>query len=542
MTTVASHQPVRSAEPEVRTTAGVVCGRREDGLAVFRGIPFAAPPVGQARFAAPQPVPPWQGVREAVAFGPPPPQQASSFAPQQQASGQDRDPSAGSRDQPAGDGWLTVNLWTPDPDPAARRPVMVWIYGGAYGHGFCGSYDARRIAGDGDLVVVTLNYREGIEGFAAIQGAPANRGLLDQVAALTWVHENIAGFGGDPDRVTIFGESAGAGSVAALLAMPTAAGLFRRAITQSMDGVFFADDLGRDIAGAIAAQVGLRPTVADLSGVDPRQLPAAGEALAAKMGQYEDRWGPVAHTISLFAPVVDGEVLPSAPWQALAAGAGRGVALIVGHNRDEYRLFMALAGQLGKVSDVQATEALRVFAPGPDGERAYRRAYPDVTAERLCELVQTDWRYRMPVLHLVDAQVAGGGQVHVYELTWPAPGGGGILGACHGLDVPLLFGSFDTDLGRRFLGPEPPAEAKALGDRFRSAWTGFAATGDPGWPAYDPQRRLVQVFDTDPQVTPTRRRPPGASGSAIGSRRSRCSPLRRRAAARRTLHDSLGGL
>ena len=283
--------------------------------------------------------------------------------------------------------------------------------------------------------------------------------------------------------------------------------------------------------------------MADLSGVDPRQLPAAGEALAAKLGQYEDRWGPVAHTISFFAPVVDGEVLPSAPWQALAAGAGRGVELIVGHNRDEYRLFMALAGQLGKVGDVQASEALGVFAPGPDGERAYRGADPDASAERLYELVQTDWRYRMPVLHLADAQVAGGGRVHVYELTWPAPGSGGILGACHGLDVPLLFGTFHTDLNRMYLGPEPPPEAKALGDRFRSAWTTFAATGDPGWPAYDPQRRLAQVLTPTHRSPPTQRRPPGASGSTTGSRHSRCSPpRRRRAAARRRLRDSLGGL
>jgi para-nitrobenzyl esterase len=402
-----------------------------------------------------------------------------------------------------GEDWLTVNVWTPDLDPAARRPVMVWIYGGAYKIGFSGSsgYDARRIAGDGDLVVVSFNYRVGIEGFARIGGAPANRGLLDQVAALQWVRENIAAFGGDPDQVTAFGESAGAGSIATLLAMPSAAGLFRRAIAQSVPGAFFSDELARDIAAAIAAEAGLRPTVGGLSGVDPRELPAAGVAVAAKMSQYEDRWGQVARTISPFAPVVDGEVLPATPWQVLAGGAGRGVELIVGHNRDEFRLFIALDGQLGKISDDQAAWALRVFGPGPDRERAYRQAFPDASAEQLYELVQSDWRYRMPTLHLADAQVTGGGRAHMYELTWTAPGSGGVFGACHGLDVPLLFGTFDADLGPMLLGSEPSPEAKALGDRFRAAWTDFAATGDPGWPPYETQRRLVQIFDADPVVT-----------------------------------------
>jgi para-nitrobenzyl esterase len=485
MTTVESHE---SAEPEVRITAGAVRGRGEHGLAVFRGIPFAEPPVGDARFAAPRPVRGWDGVREAFSFGPPAPQEAMYGG-------------ADSVDLPAGDHWLTVNVWTPDPDPAAHRPVLVWIHGGAYKLGFSGSpgYDARRIARDGDLVVVTLNYRLGIEGFARIDGAPANRGLLDQVAALRWVRENIAAFGGDPDQVTVAGESAGAGSVAALLAMPSATGLFRRALVQSMPGTFFSDELAADIATAIAAEMGLRPTVADLSGVDPRRLPVAGEALAAKMSQYKDRWGQGAHSIP-YGPVVDGEVLPTTPWQALAGGAGRRVELIVGHNRDEYRLFLALEGRLGKTDDEQAAFALRVFGPGPDGRRAYREAFPDASAERLYELVRSDQLFRMPALRLAEAQFAGGGRAYMYELTWPTPGNGGVFGACHGMDGPLLFGTFDAHLGPMLFGAQPSAEARTLSARFRAAWTTFATTGDPGWPAYDPQRRLVQIFDAEPTV------------------------------------------
>ncbi|WP_330282703.1 carboxylesterase/lipase family protein [Streptomyces sp. NBC_00588] len=475
----------------VRTTAGSVRGRAEDGLTVFRGIPFAEPPVGEARFQAPRPVRAWEGTREAYAFGPPPPQETGIQGRR------------GVLNAPDGDDWLTVNVWTPEADPAALRPVMVWIYGGAYRIGHAGSpgYDAQRIARDGDVVVVTLNYRVGTEGFARIDGAPANRGLLDQVAALRWVQENIAAFGGDPGQVIVFGESAGAGSVAALLAMPSARGLFRRAIAQSVPGTYFSDELARDIASALAEETGLRPTAADLATVEPRRLTDAGEALSARMATYEDRWGRVAPTTTPFSPVVDGEVLPTTPWQALKAGAGRDVDLLVGHNRDEFRLFLFIGGLLDRIGDEQAAWALRTFGPGPDGERAYRAAFPGATPGALFERVQTDWLFNMPTLHLAEAQLTGGGRAHVYELTWPAPGSGGALGACHGLDIPLLFGTFEADLGNLlFAQSGVPAEAKELSARFRQSWTSFARSGDPGWPAYDTTERLVQVLDAKSEV------------------------------------------
>ncbi|MFJ9632524.1 carboxylesterase/lipase family protein [Streptomyces sp. NPDC101175] len=485
-------EPGSAAEPVVRLTAGAVRGRLEDGLAVFRGIPFAQPPVGDARFQAPRPAPGWDGVRDALAFGPPPPQESGIQGRRGAPTG------------PTGDDWLTVNVWTPEPDPATRRPVMVWIYGGAYKLGHAGSpgYDARHIARDGDIVVVTFNYRVGIEGFARIDGAPANRGLLDQVAALEWVRDNITAFGGDPEQVTVFGESAGAGSVASLLVMPRASGLFRRAIAQSVPGTFFSDPLARDIAASIAAEAGLRPTAADLATVDPRQLTDAGEALVPKMHQYEDRWGALVHTATPFSPVVDGEVLPVTPWEGLAAGAARDVELVVGHNRDEYRLFHVLSGRAGTLGEADASAALRRFGPGADPEAAYRDAFPDRSAEELYELVQTDWLFSMPSLHLAEAQSAAGGRVHVYELAWNAPGLGGMLGACHGLDIPLLFGTFTADLGNLlFANVEPSPEALALSSRFRSSWTQFARTGDPGWPAYDTEHRSTQLLDTDPVVT-----------------------------------------
>src|SRR6266700_2650627 len=303
--TVAESGPSGS-RPEVRAAAGRLRGGREAGVAVFRGIPFAEPPVGALRFAAPRPVRGWSGVREALSYGPPPPQ-GGHFG--MDALAQDA----------AGDDWLTVNVWSPEPDPGAGLPVMVWIQGGGYVIGMSGlpEYDGGRLARDGGVVVVTFNYRVGIEGFAHIEGAPPNRGLLDQVAALEWVRDNIRAFGGDPDRVAVFGQSAGGGSVAALLAMDRAAGLFRRAVAQSVPGTFFSPELAADITAACAAELGLRPTVADLSSVAPRQLSAAADTVGAKMDQWAQRWGQPAHRTITFSPVVDGEVLAVTPWQAL---------------------------------------------------------------------------------------------------------------------------------------------------------------------------------------------------------------------------------
>ncbi|GAA2691562.1 carboxylesterase/lipase family protein [Actinoplanes palleronii] len=479
----------------VRVTGGAVSGAGEPGLTVFRGISYAAPPVGAHRFAAPQPVDPWDGVRPATTFGPP--------APQSDALG-------GGAAVP-GDDWLTANVWTPALDPAARLPVLVWIHGGAYVVGMSSwpEFDGAHLARTGGIVVVTVNYRLGVEGFALVTGettltggathpAPVNRGLLDLVAALRWVRDNVAAFGGDPGRVTIAGESAGAGCVAALLAMPAATGLFRAAIAQSVPGPFFTPALAADIATAVAAQVDCTPTAAALSAVDPARLAAAGDAVTAAPA---GRWGPAATGQVLFAPVVDGDTLPATPWQALAGGAARDVALLAGHTRDEQRLLTMLAGLLGRITAEQAAAALDMFAPGPDGAGRYRAAFPEAGPERLYELVLSDWLFRMPSLRLADAHVTGGGRTHLYELTWPAPGLGGVLGACHGLDLPLMFGNLTRSGPAQLLGDAPGPDAVALSARMTAAWIAFVRDGDPGWPAYTPAEQLTQVFDTPGAVT-----------------------------------------
>ncbi|WP_049570086.1 carboxylesterase/lipase family protein [Nonomuraea sp. SBT364] len=449
-------------------TTGKISGLEDDGVAVFKGIPYAKSPFGALRFAAPEPADPWEGTFEATRFGPPPPQPA--MLPGQRPW----DP-AGGLDV------LTVNVWTPDAG-GSGLPVMVWLYGGAYWMGAADwpEYDGARLARHG-VVVVTLNYRVGVEGFGQIDGAPANRGLLDQVEALRWVRENIAAFGGDPGNVTIFGESAGAGSVAALLVMPSAAGLFRRAIAQSVPGPFLSPGLASRVTGAVMARLGGGSPYE----TTPEALVAASAAFAREdLVRERGRWGQLAYVGMPVAPVVDGEVLPDTPWNALAAGAGADVELIAGYNRDEFLTFHAMRGEPPNLAGV-----LKALAP--DGADAvYRSALPEASDEDLYVRVMSDWLFRMPSTLLADAHP---GPAYVYELTWaPTP----MLGACHGLDVPLVFGATRGEMAGMMTGGSPDLEP--MSEQFRTAWTRFAATGDPGWPRYEPTAATTHLFDVEP--------------------------------------------
>ena len=233
----------------------------------------------------------------------------------------------------------------------------------------------------------------------------------------------------------------------------------------------------------------------------PALLPAAGDAVSAKIRQWSERRGPITHRGIPYAPVVDGDVLPAAPWEALAAGAGRTVDLLVGHTRDEHRLFSLIDGVLGQVTEEQAETALRILAPGPDGANRYRGAFPNAEAEELYELVNADWLFRMPTLHLAQAHTTGGGRTRFYELTWPAPAMGGILGACHGLDVPLVFGNLSSGQPSMLIGEPVSAEAESLSAWMRVAWIAFADGGDPGWPVFDTEQRLTQILDAPMEVS-----------------------------------------
>jgi para-nitrobenzyl esterase len=456
---------------QVRTRAGTVQGGWADGVAVFRSVPFAAPPVGPHRFAAPRPPVPWEGVRDVTAFGPPPPQPGR---------------------ETAGDDWLNLAVWTPSPGRTGL-PVIVWISGGGYLN--CDTanphLDGAILAGVG-AVVVSAHYRTGFEGFARLDGAPDNRALLDQLAALRWVRDNITVFGGDPGNVTVLGQSAGAGSTAALLVMPAATGLFRRAILQSIPGTYFTPDLATDIATEISAELGRLPRAGDLAEVAPDDLVEATRTVTARLPQRVHRWGAVAHTPTPFSPVVDGDILPVAPWAALGDGAARDVDLLIGHTRDEFSL---LATHLGGIGEAEVGTLITGLTPTPGAQR-YRGAYPSLAPRELRDTALSDWLFRMPALHLAEAARAGGARVWLYELCW----GFGSAGASHGLDTLLVFGTAHIDTGLTEAGQDAMAVARRLSELIRSEHLSFAATADPGWALYEPHGRATRRYDTASDV------------------------------------------
>ncbi|MGK4585771.1 carboxylesterase/lipase family protein [Kitasatospora sp. HPMI-4] len=474
-----------SEQPRVRTAEGVVEGRRLRGHAVFRGIPYAQPPVGALRFAAPAPPRPWEGTRQAVEFGPVVPQSGPVH-----------------HSSPDGTEWLTLNVCTPDPG-AAGLPVLVWIPGGGYmaADSSDPQYDPAALAGAG-LVVVSVNYRVGAEGFAFLEGAPPNRGFLDQIAALQWVRRNIASFGGDPDQVTVAGQSAGAGSIAALLTMERARGLFRRAITHSVPGLHCTRALAEQVAAVLAERLGTVPTAESLAAVDPWRLAEEVTALCVDLPNHRESWGRLAQAGVAICPVVDGEVLTETPWPALTDGRADGIDLLVGHTRDEFRLFSVMTGRVGRFTEQDARTALDLFAPAPDGADAYRAASPQATPEELLETVYSDAVFRMPSMRLAEANAVAGGTSFLFELRLTSPALGGVLGACHSLDVPLAFGTLDSPIGTQLFGAPPTPEAVAVSRELQQAWVRFATTGEAGWAAYRPDRQLTRVLDTESTTVP----------------------------------------
>ncbi|MEU1881078.1 carboxylesterase family protein [Streptosporangium sp. NPDC020072] len=475
-----------SGQPRVRTTEGPVRGLWRQGHAVFRGIPYARPPVGELRFAAPSPPDRWEGTRQATEFGPAVPLSLPvDVGPQR------------------GTDWLTLNVGTPDPG-VAGLPVLVWLPVGGYVTAMSSDpmYDPAALAEAG-LVVVTVNCRVGAEGFAFLDDAPPNRGFLDQIAALEWVRRNIAAFGGDPDQVTVAGQSAGAGSVAALLTMKPARGLFRRAIAHSVPGLHSTPALARRITAALADRFGAAaPTAAALRDVDPWRLAAELTSFNAGLHAHRESWGRITGTGTSLCPVVDGEVLPETPWPALTGTRASGTELLAGHTRDEFRLFSVMGGRRGTFTEQDARTALELLAPQPHGAQAYRAAFAQAGPEELVEAVYSDALFRMPSQKLAEANAAAGGTSYLFELRWSAPALGGALGACHSLDVPLAFGTLDSPVGTQLLGDEPAPEAVALSRELKEAWIRFVTTGDAGWAAHRPDRRLTRVLDAPSETLP----------------------------------------
>jgi para-nitrobenzyl esterase len=481
----------------VTVAGGAIEGRTSDGVTAFLGVPYAAAPFGENRMRPPQPPAPWSGTRLAAEYGPTVPK--GDYPPQYQPLFPEV--------VIAGDECLNLNVWTPDPD-ATGLPVLVWIHGGSFmnGSGSVGEYDGSAFARDG-VVCVTINYRLSAEGFLFLGDGVANLGLLDQVAALRWVQDNIAAFGGDPARVTVAGESAGAMSITTLLSMPMTAGLFARAIAQSGAAAHtLTPDQGRMVGGYLASALGTAPSRDAISRVPLDTLVRAASDLVVEVQTAPDpaRWGSLALSLLPFAPTVDGAVLPQAPLDAFTAGQGREIPLMIGSNRDEARLFLVAAGTIDLIDDATLAAAAAAYGLTADGLAVYRANRPGASPGDLLAAVVTDWFFAIPPVRVAEARAAaadsaGAAPTWVYRFDYPSPEANHGLGACHGVEVPFVFGTIDRQNTHPRIGDTP---SRAVADTMHGAWVSFVADGAPGWAPYTtPDRAMALLTDKVTEVS-----------------------------------------
>jgi para-nitrobenzyl esterase len=468
----------------VRLRDGAVRGTTGSGVSAFLGIPYAAAPFGAGRMQAPRPAGPWDGEREATAFGPTvpkgdyPPQYARLF-PEVVIAGED---------------CLNLNVWTPDPG-ATGLPVLVWIHGGSFmnGSSSVAEYDGASFARDG-VVCVSINYRLAAEGFLFLGDGTANLGLLDQLAALRWVQDNISAFGGDPAHVTVAGESAGAMSVTTLLSMPLASGLFAQAIAQSGAGAHtLTVEQGRMVGGYLAEALGVPADRDAIAAVPLDKLVQAASDLVVEVQTAPDpgRWGELALSLLPFAPTVDGSVLPAAPLAGMAAGQGRDVPLLIGSNRDEARLFLVAGGVIGLIDDATLTAAAGAYGLSGDGLGVYRAGRPSGSAGDVLAAVITDWFFRVPAIRVAEARASAGGGTWMYRFDYPEPRDNGGFGACHAAEVAFVFDTISGEGARALLGDGP---SQAVADRVHRVWVDFIDGGDPGWAPYDTVSRTTGLL------------------------------------------------
>ncbi|MFI8825467.1 carboxylesterase/lipase family protein [Streptomyces sp. NPDC053431] len=466
--------------PLVTTTRGPVRGeRRADGSCRFLGIPYAEPPVGPLRFAAPVPPEPWTEPLDATAYGPT--AQRRPFAEVTTIP----EPSI------PGEGVLNLNVFTPEPDPEAGLPVLVWIHGGGYVAGSAASpwYDGAAFNRDG-VVLVSLGYRLGIEGFLHLDDAPDNRGVRDWIAALEWVRDNIARFGGDPAKVTVAGQSAGGGAVQTLMAVPSARGLFRGAL--SVSGAVMRPD-GPEVARAVSrlftARTGLPATAAALQGLSDDELLDLQDRLG-EPGPDREGLPPMLSLV----PFADGELIPEPVLDALTTGdAGAGVPLMLGFTAHEFNMIPSPA-------DAPDGPPLPVLLGGlgltGDRAAAFAAAYADADPSGLFGQALTDVTFRAPSLAVADARAERERPTWLYQFEWAS----GVNGqAYHCLDLPFAFDLLDAEGVEAAAGGTAP---QALADAIHRAWVGFVTDQDPGadWPPYTSATRTAMIWDETPRT------------------------------------------
>lgn len=488
--------------PVATTTAGLVRGTTETGIHVFKGVPYGASTAGTGRFRPPQPLAPWSGVRDALAFVPMCPQVVRGvgeiFA-------------SWTFDTEVSEDCLAVNVWTPALADGGKRPVMVWLHGGDFSSlsGSRNVFDGTRLAHKGDVVVVTLNHRLNVFGhlqlaqFAPEYADAGNAGLLDLVQALTWIRDNIAAFGGDPGNVTIFGQSGGGGKVSCLMAMPAAAGLFHRAIVQS--GSYYLKAMDAEEAAGLTRKL---LTALDLSPAEIGKLatmPAA--ALVAGLEKAQKTPGGLNPR-----PVADGRALPSGPWAPAAPEFSRNVPMIIGTVATEMTLLTGAGDPATFTLDEAALRQrmVRWFAPG-DIDRVlatFRETWPGATPSDLYFAIDTDMSMRNGAWQQAGRKAAqSGAPVWLYEVDWRTPVGGGKWRTPHSVELAFVFDNVAKSAAMVGTGPEP----QALADQMSATWLAFARNGRPdnpsipAWPPYTEAERATMVFDVNSHVVPDHR-------------------------------------
>lgn len=482
----------------VAVGGGRVRGRRRDGVFEFLAVPYGRPPVGPLRWRPPERPEAWTGVRDAVVPGPMAPQPAAApLVP--------GDPVDQSED------CLHLSIWTPGLEPASR-PVMVFLHGGGFTSGTAGNvlYRGAGLAAAGDIVVVTVNYRLGALGFLAHPALGTdgriggNWALLDQVAALRWVRDHVASFGGDPRNVTLFGESAGAMCVSTLLAMPSARGLFHRAIVESGPPYVHSKERATERAEAFARELGLDALERTaLEGVPSSDLVAALRSLARKPPLPGELPQPLI-------PVVDGSTLREHPLAAVAGGTAARVPLVVGTNRDEMTFFALTDPSIAAMDDAGLRRRVERSVPPGTAEaivETYRSAMTrrgePATPRDVWIAIGTDAVFRWPSLRLA-AAACHGAPTFVYLFSWRSPAFDGVLGATHALELPFVFGTHREPGIARYAGTGDAADR--LCREVQTSWAAFARNGRLSngvvgeWPTWQPEERATMVFRDETAV------------------------------------------